>query len=69
MQNLQSKDFCPSGSKRKGDIMKIYEVIRVSTGTIAIACTTRAEANKWIAERIKLAGHDSKMYRIEYIDI
>ena len=49
--------------------MKIYEVIRVSTGTIAIACTTRAEANKWIAERIKLAGHGAKMYRIEYIDI
>lgn len=49
--------------------MKIYEVIRVSTGTIAIACTTRAEASKWIAERIKLAGHDPKMYRIEYIDI
>lgn len=49
--------------------MNQIQVIRVESGKIGFECRTRAEANRWIAERIKLAGHDPKMYRIEYIDI
>lgn len=48
--------------------MKKIQVIRVGSGGFAFDCETRAEANRWIAERVKLAGHSRSMYDIKKID-
>lgn len=66
MQDLQSKDFCPSGSKRKGDNM--IQVIRIETATVAFECRTIIQADKWIEARRQLAGHDPSIYRIDEIE-